>query len=290
MIQKPMDNLPDKEDNKVTVCVCTYNEEKNIQKCINGIKKNGFNNILVVDASLDNTKKIAEYVGARVVTCEKGLARQRQMAIEICDTEYLAFVDADDRIDKKCISTLLSELIFNKYDAIGAQVRVYKPKTYWQKAIDATWKYSMFKSGNTNMVGRPAIYRSVAIKSVGADIAFVNIGDEDTAISVRMEKKGYKQGIGTGKTYRECHASFKDNKKEWIKYGKGDAMIVRQYPEKRKAIIWHDLIEYPILRSIELIKNRCGRYILYPICIGLTRFAVMIKELAWEKKARNGYR
>lgn len=260
---------------EITVCVCTYNEERNIKKCIQHIKRNGVNNILIIDAGTDKTKEIAENEGAIVLTCEKGLARQRQMAIDYCTTKYLAFVDADDEIEKNCIEILLKELEGEKYDAIQASVRVFQPQTYWQKAIDATWKYCIYKAGLTNMIGRPAIYKTEAIKSVGSDINFVNIGDEDTAISIRMEQAGYKQGIGHGISYRKCHKTFGENRKEWIKYGKGDAMVVKQYPAKKKSIYKHLLINYPIKRSWDLIKNGKGGYCLYPIFIGLTRFFVM---------------
>ena len=243
---------------EVTVCVCTYNEENNIKGCIRDIKANGINNIFVVDASTDQTKIIAKNEGARVFICEKGLARQRQVAIDNCQTKYLAFVDADDRIKSNCISILVYEMNKEKWDAIQASVRVYHPKTYWEKAIDATWRYCIFKAGPTNMIGRPAIYRTQAIKAVGSDINFVNIGDEDTAISIRMERAGYKQGIGHGLSYRKCYATFAENKKEWIKYGKGDAMVIRQYPEKRKNIYKHLLLNYPIRRSWDLIRNGKG--------------------------------
>ncbi len=259
----------------VTVCVCTYNEENNIKRCIQNIKKNGVSNILVIDASTDRTKAIAANEGAVVLSCEKGLARQRQAAIDRCTTKYLAFVDADDRIKKDCIKSLLDEMKREQYDAIQASVRVYQPKTYWQKAIDATWKYCIYKAGTTNMIGRPAVYKAEALKAVGADINFVNIGDEDTAISIRMEKAGYRQGIGHGICYRKCHRTFAENKKEWVKYGKGDAMVIKQYPEKKKEIYKHLLVNYPVKRSWDLIKNGKGMYCLYPILIGWVRFGVM---------------
>lgn len=267
--------------NRVMVCVCTYNEKDNIQACIQYIKQNGIDDILVVDASTDNTKELAERAGARVVSCEKGLAGQRQVAINLCDKEYLVFVDADDRIEEDCIEKIINVMNEGGYAAVQAQVRVYKPKTYWQKAIDATWQYSMFKEGPTNMVGRPAVYNTEIIKKIGADVSFSGIGNEDTAISVRVEQAGYTQAIGNGISYRICHASFRANKKEWIKYGKGDAMIIKQYPEKKWAIYRHTLFEYPIRRSWQLIKNKKGIYCLYPICIGLFRFGTL-KLCQWK--------
>lgn len=263
----------------LTVCICTYNEESNIEPCINSIRDNGVVNILVVDASTDNTKRKAENLGAKVVTCEKGLARQRQVAINRCVTKYLGFVDADDRLDSACLSILLKEITKAQYDAIQATVRVYNPKTYWEKAINATWQYGIFKIGSTNMIGRPAIYHTKAIRDVGADLSFVNIGDEDTAISIRMEQKGYKQGIGSGISYRKCQSTFSENKKVWIKYGKGDAMIVKKYPEKRNALYKHLIVNYPIKRSWDLIKNGKGIYCLYTVLIGYTRLFVLWRTL-----------
>lgn len=259
----------------IMACVCTYNEEKNIRDCIQTIRQNGIQNILVVDASTDNTKEVAEKEGVEVVCCEKGLAIQRQLAIDICESKYLMFVDADDRLDSKCVDILLNEMEEEGYDAIQASVRVYDPQSYWQKAIDATWQYGIFKKGPSNMIGRPAIYKTAAIKDAGADIRFANIGDEDTAIAIRMEKKGYKQGIGSGISNRICHVSYADNRKEWIKYGKGDAMVIRRYPEKKKAMYKHVLLNYPLKRSWELIKHGKIFYCAYPICIGLTRFVTM---------------
>lgn len=264
---------------KLTICICTYNEKDNIKDCIRAVRKNGIENILVIDAGTDNTRELAEKEGAVVFACEKGLARQRQKAIDICKTEYLAFVDADDRLHSKCLSTLLYEMKKYGYDAIQASVRVYSPHTYWEKAIDATWRYCIFKAGPTNMIGRPAVYRTAAIKDVGADLAFVNIGDEDTAISIRMEKKGYKQGIGSGISYRKCPATWYENKNAWIKYGKGDAMVVKQYPQKKKAIYKHLLINYPLCRSLGLIKNGKLKYCMYPVLMGWFRYSTLRKNL-----------
>lgn len=261
------------------VCVCTYNEESNIQKCIRSIRDNGIDNILIVDASTDRTRELALAEGVKVVSCDKGLSIQRQKGIDICEDEYLAFVDADDRIEKGCLHKLLEELKKNNYAAICAQGRVYNPHTYWEKAIDATWKYSMFKVGESNMVGRPAVYLASAIKEVGADTSFSGGGAEDIAISIRIEKAGYKQGIGSGITYRECPSTFIENYRAWVRYGKEDAKVINRYPQKRKKLIFHNGIEYPFIRSCELVKNGGLAKIIYcpyPIMIGLVRLFTML--------------
>jgi len=52
----------------VTVVLCTLNEEEAIGKVIDDLKKEGFNNILVMDGySTDKTVEIADSKGVRVI-------------------------------------------------------------------------------------------------------------------------------------------------------------------------------------------------------------------------------
>ena len=52
---------------KIVIVIPAYNEEKTIVSVIKGLKKEGYNNILVVnDGSKDNTAILSEEVGAIV--------------------------------------------------------------------------------------------------------------------------------------------------------------------------------------------------------------------------------
>ena len=69
--------------NNITIYICTYNEEENVQECIKSIKDNGCENITIIDASTDDlTKNKAEQSGVKVIKTSKGLAGQRQVAID----------------------------------------------------------------------------------------------------------------------------------------------------------------------------------------------------------------
>jgi len=270
--------------NSITIYICTYHEEDNIQDCIKSIKNNGYNNITVVDASEDDLTKLkAQKVGAKVIKASKGLAGQRQVAIDDCKTEYLMFVDADDRLDKNCINILIHEMQKYNYDAIQASLRVLNPKSYWQKGMDANLKCCINKVGITNMVGRPAIYKTNILKQVGMDISFNGVGNEDAALSIKMEKFGALQGKGSGISYRYHPYSFKENLKAWKKYGLGDARLIKQYPNKVFNVLKHLLYVYPIKRSLIYIKKEEIKYIGFPILTGLIRFIYMIKGLVFEK-------
>jgi hypothetical protein len=84
--------------NEITGVVLTRNEEKHIAECLASLE--WCNELLVFDSlSSDRTVQIARQAGARVLERPfTNFAEQRNAAIEKVETEWLLFVDADERI------------------------------------------------------------------------------------------------------------------------------------------------------------------------------------------------
>lgn len=275
----------------ISVNVCTLNEERNIEECIRYIEKNNPIEIIIIDGgSTDKTVQIAKKLGIKVIKSKKGLASQRQAGINASSEKYIALVDADDRLDKNCLSILLNELEENKFDAIQALNFAYKPDTYWEKAMASTLLIEKPLPMSTVMVGRPALYLASSIKNVGFDSFFDGVGCEDTDLSRSFEKMGYKQGIGTGKCYRKHETTFEDNFKKWKKYGKGDAHFVYKYPERKLSIIKHLLINYPIVKSYRAALNGNIKYIPFFVLTGLVRFVYLLPKYYSLKIKQSQYR
>ncbi len=269
----------------VEACICTFNEECNIDACIAAIARGGVRSITVVDGgSDDRTVRLAEQAGARVLVSPKGLASQRQLAVDNCAAGYILFVDADDRLDEGCVATLLQEMERDGYDALQARTRVLEPGTYWQKGMDALLRYCLCVPGPGNMVGRPALYRTSALREVGMDTSFDGKGNEDAALAIRMEQAGYVQGVGSGINYRKHPATFAENHAAWKKYGAGDAQLLRRFPEKRWNVLAHLLFRYPVRRSLVLVFRGKPHLIGYTICSGLFRFFALCRSLVMRRK------
>jgi glycosyltransferase involved in cell wall biosynthesis len=83
-----------------TFCVCTFNSEKTLGKCLQSINMVADKSkVLVVDHnSTDATIKIAEEFGAEIIFENVGLGRARQVCFENVTTKYLVFVDSDVEI------------------------------------------------------------------------------------------------------------------------------------------------------------------------------------------------
>ena len=100
----------------VTVIVPIYNVEKYIDKCIESLLSQTYNNIeiiLVDDGSTDESGNIADqyaesYNNILVIHKENGgLSSARNAGIKIAKGQWIAFVDSDDYVRKDYVSKLL---------------------------------------------------------------------------------------------------------------------------------------------------------------------------------------
>lgn len=270
-----------KDQLPISAIVCTLNEEQNIVECIESIKKNDPAEIIVVDGnSDDNTVGLAQGMSVKISVCERnGLAYQRYIGTDIAQKPYVAFIDADDVLDFDCLQRLLEDIQDHDCSAVQAVSRTYSTSTYWERAMESLNVLRSRRPGPTNMVGRPALYKKDSLLQVGIDKHWGRIGNEDTDLAIQFEKKHYKMRIGNGYSSRKHAKTLHEWMAKWMKYGKGDAKLMVKYPRKRKSILHHLLLNYPIKLSIEAMRKGFGRYVPFYVLFGLSRFFFMSIEL-----------
>jgi (heptosyl)LPS beta-1,4-glucosyltransferase len=95
---------------KLTAIILTYNEAEHIQSCIQSLKFT--DGVLVFDSfSTDNTLELAQVAGAKVVQrVFDHYPGQRNAALEAVkdQTEWVLFVDADERVTPELASEILN--------------------------------------------------------------------------------------------------------------------------------------------------------------------------------------
>ena len=100
----------------ISVIVPVYNTGKYLDKCVLSILNQTYKNleiILVDDGSSDGSSERCDYwkrVDSRVVVIHKpngGQASARNVALDVCQGDYIGFVDSDDWIDPEMYDTLL---------------------------------------------------------------------------------------------------------------------------------------------------------------------------------------
>ena len=88
----------------ITVVIPTYNEEKNIAECIISCRDIADRILLLDNMSTDQTKEIAESLGAEVFQTERSYKeRMAMLGGEIpIDTDWILYMDADERLTRIC--------------------------------------------------------------------------------------------------------------------------------------------------------------------------------------------
>ena len=109
---------------KISVIVPAYNVEQWIDRCLNSIIEQTYNNLEIIvidDGSKDSTGKILDGYAERdhrfvvVHQNNKGLAKVRNIGIELATGDYIGFVDGDDEISHDMYERLIHNAI--EYDA-----------------------------------------------------------------------------------------------------------------------------------------------------------------------------
>lgn len=112
-------------DELITVIVPVYNTEKYLNKCIDSIIVQTYENleiILVDDGSTDNSGKICdEYAKKddRIKVIHKeneGVSVARNLALDMATGQYIGFVDSDDYIEKTMYEVLYRNIVKNQVD------------------------------------------------------------------------------------------------------------------------------------------------------------------------------
>lgn len=115
----------------LSVIVPVYNGEKWLERCVNSLLKQDYENmemILIDDGSIDSSLEIAEQLKTsadiqgkriRVIHQENhGVAYTRNYGIKIATGEYIAFIDQDDYVKENYCSCLMQPTNEESYDIV----------------------------------------------------------------------------------------------------------------------------------------------------------------------------
>ncbi|MBS4043939.1 MAG: glycosyltransferase family 2 protein [Chitinophagaceae bacterium] len=91
----------------LSVAIITFNEEKNIARCLDSIKEIA-NEIVVVDSySTDHTEQICKQYGVKFFSQKfLGYIEQKNYALELCKNQYVLCLDADECLSETLIQSI----------------------------------------------------------------------------------------------------------------------------------------------------------------------------------------
>lgn len=104
----------------VSIIVPAYNAEKHLYRCLSSVAAQDFDDVEVLvvdDASTDASSRIAQEFAAgdvrfRYVALERnqGVMAARAVGVALCSGKFIGFVDADDWVEPRMISSMLNRL------------------------------------------------------------------------------------------------------------------------------------------------------------------------------------
>lgn len=118
-------------NNRVAVIIPIYNAELYLRRCIESVLNQEYSNfelILIDDGSSDTSGIICDdsaKLDNRVIVIHQrnsGVSNARNAGIDVADSNFLMFVDADDEIPQHAISTLISAMLKDDADIVTGSV------------------------------------------------------------------------------------------------------------------------------------------------------------------------
>lgn len=110
---------------KISGLVITFNEEKNIEKCVDALFEVCDEVIIIDSFSKDKTVEIAREKGATVISqAFLGDGLQRSYGIPFCKNDWILNLDADEFLDVDAVNFIKKGTFLNeKYDAYSMRVK-----------------------------------------------------------------------------------------------------------------------------------------------------------------------
>ena|SRR3989344_1214924 len=148
----------------ISVIVPTWNEEKYISKCIQGLKAQTFRDfeVIIVDGkSSDNTvetiKRISDY--KVILSNDRGAPQQRNFGAKNARGDIMVFTDADTVLSPNALEEINSILQKKDYVVGGSITGAFEPinykikflnfiNKYIQRALKLTYAYCIFARKN----------------------------------------------------------------------------------------------------------------------------------------------
>lgn len=182
---------------RITVVVPAYNEAKFISATLQALVNQtvqDFELIVVDNNSADDTGKVAESFGAKVIReTRPGVAFARQAGFAAAKGEIIATTDADTVVPHDWLETMLLRLEKKSVVAFGGLNRLYSGPVSARAAgrylFSPFWIADKYLSGGWNLMGSNMAVKSDAFHKIGGFNTSLTMG-EDVDLAKRLRELG----------------------------------------------------------------------------------------------------
>lgn len=193
---------------KVTIAIPVYNEDPEVfRECIDSVKKQGCNFLVVGDSSLEPYKTIVEERGGKFILMKDHGGKKRAMQEEMkhITTEFAVLMDSDTILPDNAVVNMLSHFD-EKVGGVGANIGIKKtgsPVSYCSEFVERSREVvfrAMSAHGSVmNLDGACSTYRTEIIRPFIMSNEFLgvnkkgktNVLGEDWLLTGHVIRNGY---------------------------------------------------------------------------------------------------
>jgi glycosyltransferase involved in cell wall biosynthesis len=177
---------------QVTAVVPVRNAEGMLPGCLESLRLNGLDRVIVVDGeSTDSSREIARTAGAALYSDRgDGLPAARTIGAGAADTDWVVLVDSDVRFPDGSLAALLEEFSAGGYSALQAGLESVAGPGYWGQAL--AHHHRTGRSRSWFGLVATVVERRLLL-DIGFDAAFKS--GEDIELRWRMTSAGLKVGV-----------------------------------------------------------------------------------------------
>lgn len=175
----------------VSVIVPTSNSGKTLPRCLQSIRNQAaaVKEVVVVDNySEDETRRIAEDFGAKVILHRGNQAAARNVGLAHSRGDYVLFLDSDQQLDDRVIEECFGTCLKRGVEAVKIP-ECFVGLSFWSRC-SALWKNSVVNAWGPRG-GIPRFYRRDALRQSAAFSEELGVW-EDLELHQRLKAQGVK--------------------------------------------------------------------------------------------------
>ena len=233
----------------ITILIPTYNESKNIGKCLenifatrygnDAISKNAKMQIIVIDdGSTDDTKQIAKsYKGVQVLKqSHKGKVAALNLGTKHATHEFIISIDADTNVSKNLFVELLKPFADKTVGAVSGAVLVENRNGFFGNFQVLEYSYNNLIRASFSRVFSTGIwffgclggYRKSVLKQIGG--FKTDTMAEDMDVAVETYQAGYKAiNVPTAVGYTVVPTNFNELVKQRARWWGGGLQTIQKH-------------------------------------------------------------
>ena len=230
----------------ITFIVPAFNEEKNIEKCLNSILNvdypSKFKILVINDGSTDKTAEVVkkfEKYGVRLVNKKRGgKAVALNFAMKFVNTDFVACLDADTYVTKDYLKKMMGYFKDENVAAVTPSTKVSKITNFVYKLQWAEYALSLILRKlfalfdcQFTVPGVGSVFRTSVLRDVG--LFDENSLTEDMEIALRLQTRGYKiENSLISYVYTECPKDFVGLFKQRMRWYRGYIENFKKYSKE----------------------------------------------------------